>query len=173
MCPLVCHRVSRHTDDDGCLSRIREFPYLHFNIKTRHRHRHRPTFRAHSLSLSELLPNMLIKEELGGSSPLRVLIFEHFLEIIIELTLIFFLLKIKITSIARYLFYICEKMWETLTFLALEPPKRLLLDFLWGKLNYRQQMSQLCSQGEECRGGAWGLSCVLAGPRAVKYTGKL
>ena len=40
-----------------------------------------------SLSLSELLPNMLIKEELGGSSPLRVLIFEHFLEIIIELAL--------------------------------------------------------------------------------------
>ena len=35
--PLVCHRVSRHMDDDGCLSRIREFPYLHFNIKTRHR----------------------------------------------------------------------------------------------------------------------------------------
>ena len=27
------------------------------------RHRHRPRFRAHSLSLSELLPNMLIKEE--------------------------------------------------------------------------------------------------------------
>ena len=86
---------------------------------------------------------------------------------------IIFFLKIKITSFARYLFYICEKMWETLTFLALEPPKRLLLDFLWGKLNYRQQMSQLCSQCEECRGGAWGLSCVLAGPRAVKYTGKL
>ena len=79
----------------------------------------------------------------------------------------------KITSFARYLFYICEEMWETLTFLALELPKRLLLDFLWGKLNYRQQMSQLCSQCEECRGGAWGLSCVLAGPRAGKYTGKL
>ena len=40
-----------------------------------------------NLSLSELLPNMLIKEELGGSSPLRVLIFGHFLEIIIELAL--------------------------------------------------------------------------------------
>ena len=39
------------------------------------RHRHRPRFRAHSLSLSELLPNMLIKEELRGSSPLRLLLF--------------------------------------------------------------------------------------------------
>ena len=85
MCPLVCHRVSPYTDDDGCLSRIRKFPYLQFNIKTRHRHRHRPRFRAHSLSLSELLPNMLIKEELGGSSPLRLLLFGQALKNIVYL----------------------------------------------------------------------------------------
>ena len=139
--PLVCHQVSRPPDDDGCLSCIREFPYLQFNIKTRHRHRQSRDQIHSSLFVSELLPNMLIKEELRRSSPLKLLLFGQTLKI-------FSIIQISFSENHGIgsLFVLDLRVGETLPFQALKTPKRpLSRSFLWGKLNYRQKMSQLCS----------------------------